>query len=122
MRRDDLWRWQIGNRGDPFGGIGSIHPRTAHGCILRVRMLRPALYDTWPSGAIPKPGEDAIVSKIPDFSCATGREGKLALQVGWRQGGQDGQRYFPHGCDITLQGGNGRLECHHLLEGMPDPS
>src|SRR5262249_22712308 len=60
--------------------------------------------------------------KIPDFFGATGREGELALQVGWRQGGQDGQRFFPHGCGITLQGGNGGLECHHLLEGMPDPS
>src|SRR5499427_3060672 len=26
-RRDDLWRWQICNRGNPFGGIGSIRPR-----------------------------------------------------------------------------------------------
>src|SRR5262249_54776262 len=31
--------------------------------------------------------------KIPDFFGATGREGELALQVGWRQGGQDGQRF-----------------------------
>src|SRR5499427_1305473 len=63
MRRDDLWQWQVGNRGDPFGGIGSIHPRTEHGCVLRARMLRPALYDKCPSGAIPKPGKDAIVSQ-----------------------------------------------------------
>src|ERR1041384_4174445 len=63
MRRDDLWRWQVGNRGDPFGGIGSIHPRTEHGCVLRACMSRPALYDKCPSGAIPKPGTDAIVSR-----------------------------------------------------------
>src|SRR6266446_3879987 len=25
---DDLWRWQVGNRGHPFGGIGSIRTRT----------------------------------------------------------------------------------------------
>src|SRR5499426_4694977 len=60
--RDNLWRWQVGNRGNPFGGIGSIHPRTDHGCVLRARMLKPALYDKCPLGAIPKPGKDAIVS------------------------------------------------------------
>src|SRR5919197_3049794 len=60
--RDDLWRWQVSNRGNPFGGIGSIRPRTEHGCLLRARMLRPALYDKCPMGAIPKPGKDAIVS------------------------------------------------------------
>src|SRR5262249_18225541 len=60
---DDLWRWQVGYRSDPFGGIGSIHPRTEHGCVLRARMLRPALYDKCPSGAIPKPGKDTIVSE-----------------------------------------------------------
>src|SRR4029450_10041815 len=43
--RDDLWRWQVGNGGHPFGGIGSIRPRTEHGGVLRARMLRPALYD-----------------------------------------------------------------------------
>src|SRR5215813_4293060 len=37
---DDLWRWQVGNRSKPFGGIGSIHPRTKHGCVLRTRMLK----------------------------------------------------------------------------------
>jgi len=62
-RRDDLWRWQVGNRGNPFGGIGSIRTRTAHGCILLARMLRPALYDKGPTGAIPKPGKDAIVTE-----------------------------------------------------------
>ena len=60
--RDNLWRWQVGNRSNPFGGIGSIHPRTKHGYVLRARMLKPALYDKGLSGAIPKPGKDAIVS------------------------------------------------------------
>src|SRR5205823_229249 len=60
--RDDLWRWQVGNRGHPFGGIGSIRPRTEHGGVLPARMLGPALYDKYPTGAIPKPGKDAIVS------------------------------------------------------------
>ena len=32
------------------------------GCVLRARMLRPALYDKCHTGAIPKPGKDAIVS------------------------------------------------------------
>src|SRR5215831_5474971 len=32
--RDDLWWGQVGNRGHPFGGIGSIHTRTDHGCVL----------------------------------------------------------------------------------------
>src|SRR5262244_2029622 len=71
MRRDDLWRWQVCNRGNPFGGIGSIHPRTDHGCVLRARMLKPALYDKCPLGAIPKPGKDAIVSGIPSFCAPT---------------------------------------------------
>src|SRR5919198_2332725 len=62
-RRDDLWRWQVGNGGDPFGGIGSIRPRTEHGCVLRARMLGLQLYDQGPSAAISKPGEDAIVSE-----------------------------------------------------------
>src|SRR5262245_8024605 len=65
--RDDLWWWQVGNGGNPFGGIRSIRPRTEHGGVLRACMLRPALYDKCPSGAIPKPGNDAIVSKIPSF-------------------------------------------------------
>src|SRR5919198_5728259 len=60
---DDLWRWQVCNRGNPFGGIGSIRTRTEHGCVLRDHMLGPELYDKCPSGAIPKPGKDAIVSK-----------------------------------------------------------
>src|SRR5262249_52665760 len=55
MRRDDLWRWQVGNRAHPFGGIGSIRPRTAPGCVLRTRMLGPALYDKSPTGTIPNP-------------------------------------------------------------------
>src|SRR5215510_11585591 len=65
--RDDLWRWQVGNCSNPFGGIGSIHPRTKHGCVLRARMLKPALYDKGLSGAIPKPGKDAIVSDFTRF-------------------------------------------------------
>src|SRR5262245_23224609 len=69
--RDDLWRWQVGNGGNPFGGIGSIRPRTKHDGVLRARMLRPALYDKCPSGAIPKPGNDAIVSKKPPITPAT---------------------------------------------------
>ena len=60
--RDNLWRWQVYNRGNPFGGIGSIYPRTNHGCVLRARMLKPALYDKGLSGAILKPGSSATVS------------------------------------------------------------
>jgi len=62
--RDDLWRWQVGNRSNSFGGIGSIRTRTEHGFVLPVRMLGSKLYDKCPSGAIPKPGKDAIVSVI----------------------------------------------------------
>src|SRR2546425_3969046 len=58
-----LWLGQVGNRGNPFAGIGSIRPRTEHSFILRARMLGPPLYDRGPSRAIPKPGKDAIVSK-----------------------------------------------------------
>src|SRR6266487_2372105 len=61
--RDDLWRWQVCNRGNPFGGIGSIRTRTEHGFVLPARMWGPELYDKCPSGAIPKPGKDAIVSQ-----------------------------------------------------------
>jgi len=53
---DDFWRWQVCNRGHPFGGIGSIRTWTEHGCVLRARMLGPELYDNCPSRAIPKPG------------------------------------------------------------------
>src|SRR6266568_207666 len=60
--RDDLWRWQVGNRSNSFGRIGPIRTRTEHGFVLPVRMLGPKLYDKCPSGAIPKPGKDAIVS------------------------------------------------------------
>src|SRR5215471_15632919 len=59
---DDLWRWQVCNRGNPFGGIGSIRTRTEHGCGLLARIVRSALYDKCLTGAIPKPGKDAIVS------------------------------------------------------------
>jgi hypothetical protein len=60
--RDDLWRWQVGNRSNSFGGIGSIHTRTEHGFVLPVRILGPKLYDKCPTGATPEPGKDAIVS------------------------------------------------------------
>src|SRR5216683_2831597 len=70
--RDDLWRWQVCNRGNPFGGIGSIRTRTEHGFVLLARMLGPALYDKCPSGAIPKPGKDAIVSNIRVVSTCAG--------------------------------------------------
>src|SRR5262249_1142735 len=61
--RDDLWRWQVGNRSNSFGRIGSIRTRTEHGFILPRGMLGPKLYDKCPSSAIPKPGKDAIVSE-----------------------------------------------------------
>src|SRR5215510_167684 len=88
-----VWRWICGVKPKPKAGNKPLYH-----CIVR---------------ELDKPGRSATVSKIPDFFGATGREGELALQVGWRQGGQDGQRFFPHGCGITLQGGNGGLECHH---------
>src|SRR5215831_17692000 len=59
--------------------------------------------------------------KISYFSCATGREGELSLQVGWCQGGQDRQRFVAHCRGIALQRGNGGLERHHLLGGMSAP-
>jgi hypothetical protein len=43
---NDLWGWQICNRGHPFGGIGSIGTRTKHRFAFLVRMLEPKLYDT----------------------------------------------------------------------------
>jgi hypothetical protein len=66
--RDDLWRWQVRNCRKPFGGIGSIRTRTAHGFAPLVRMWGPALYDKCPAGAIPKPGKDAIVSVLMLFA------------------------------------------------------
>src|SRR4029453_5375094 len=60
---NNLWLGQVGNRGNPFAGIGSIRPRTEHSCVLRARMLGPQLYDRDLSRAIPKPGKDAIDSK-----------------------------------------------------------
>src|SRR5215831_86458 len=69
--RDDLWRWQVGNRSDPFSGIGSIRTWTDHGCVLRARMLGPPLYDKSPSAAISKPGEDAIVSIFTPINAAS---------------------------------------------------
>src|SRR5262245_12822831 len=65
--RDDLWRWQVGNRGHPFGGIGAIRPRTEHSCVLRARMWRPALYDKCPSGAIPNPVAPLQSPKVPQI-------------------------------------------------------
>src|SRR5207249_4165551 len=65
-RGNDLWWWQVCNRGHPFGGIGSIRPRTEPSCVLLACIVVPALYDTCPTGAIPKPGKDAIVSMFLD--------------------------------------------------------
>ena len=62
--RDDLWRWQVCNGGNPFGGIGSIRTRTEHGCVLPAQIWSAELYDKCPSGARPKPGKDAIVSVL----------------------------------------------------------
>jgi hypothetical protein len=60
-----LWLGQGGNRGDPFGGIGSRRTRTEHCCGLLAHRFGPTLYDNGPSAAIPKPGIFAIVSPIP---------------------------------------------------------
>ena len=68
MGRDNLWWWQVCNRGHPFGGSGSIRPRTVHGFVLLARMLGPALYAKCLSGAIPKPGIFAIVSFFDPFT------------------------------------------------------
>jgi hypothetical protein len=62
---DDLWRGQVGNRGNPFGGIRPIRTRTKHHFAFLVRMLEPKLYDTGSSKTIIKPGKDAIVSYSP---------------------------------------------------------
>src|SRR5262245_59611294 len=43
---NNLGLGQVGNRGHPFAGIGSIRPRTEHGCVLLDRLLGPALYET----------------------------------------------------------------------------
>src|SRR5215470_9017418 len=59
---DALWRWQVCNCGNPFGGIGSIRTRTEHGCGLLARIVGSVFYDKCPMGAMPKPGKDAIVS------------------------------------------------------------
>src|SRR6266849_8008001 len=55
---------QVSNRGDPFGGIGSIRTRTKHSFALLVPMLELKGYEKGFSGAISKPGKDAIVSKL----------------------------------------------------------
>src|SRR2546423_4487471 len=62
-----LWLGQVGNRGHPFSGIGSIRTRTKHGFALLVLMLEPQGYDKGSSGAILKPGKDAIVSFFTIF-------------------------------------------------------
>src|SRR2546428_6770383 len=61
-----LWLGQVGNRGHPFSGIGSIRTRTKHGFALLVLMWEPQGYDKGSSGAILKPGKDAIVSVFYD--------------------------------------------------------
>src|SRR5712691_5676021 len=42
---NNLWLGQVGNRGNPFTGIGSIRTRTKHGFALLVPMLEPKGYD-----------------------------------------------------------------------------
>src|SRR2546427_4560860 len=80
---DDLWRWQVGNRGHPFSGIGSIRTRTEHGCVLPVPIWSPELYDKCPSGAIPKPGKDAIVSFKPSITWRRKNESTLRKPPLW---------------------------------------
>src|SRR6266851_7860684 len=63
-RGNHLWLGQVGNRGDPFGGIGSIRTRTKHSFALLVPMVELKGYEKGFSGAISKPGKDAIVSKL----------------------------------------------------------
>src|SRR5712691_4948226 len=62
-----LWLGQVGNRGHTFSGIGSIRTRTKHGFALLVPMVEPQGYDKGSSGAILKPGKDAIVSYFTRF-------------------------------------------------------
>src|SRR5262249_49654240 len=57
--------------------------------------------------------------KITTFSGATGWVREVAFEIGWRQGFQERQSLLPHCRGIALQCCNGRLECHHLLEGIP---
>src|SRR5713226_5931122 len=64
---NNLWLGQVGNRKNPFAGIGAIRTGTKHGFVLLVLILGPKLYTTYPSEAIPKPGKDAIVSANPTF-------------------------------------------------------
>src|SRR5207237_7413859 len=77
--------------------------------VLRARMLGPELYDNCPSGAIPKPGKDAIVSldadieKCFDRICHQALISKLhtfpALRrtiTAWLKAGvMDGEALFP---------------------------
>src|SRR5262249_1281531 len=42
-RGNNLWLGQVGSGSNAFAGIGSIRPRTEHGCVLLVRMLGPEL-------------------------------------------------------------------------------
>src|SRR5215471_11301207 len=67
------WRWTCGGKPTPK----AVNKPWQH-CIVH---------------GLDKPGVFTTDSKIPDFFGATGREGELAPQVGWRQGGQDGQRF-----------------------------
>jgi len=66
-RGNHLWLGQVGNRGDPFGGIGSIRTRTKHSFALLVPMVELKGYEKGFSGAISKPGKDAIVSHFTGF-------------------------------------------------------
>src|SRR6266478_4782538 len=67
-----LWLGQVGNRGHPFSGIGSLRTRTKHGFALLVLMLEPQGYDKGSSGAILKPGKDAIVSAVAPTEASWG--------------------------------------------------
>src|SRR5919205_759528 len=64
VKREERRRRTL-SENNAFGYFGHT---TEHSCVLRARLLRPALYDKCHSGAIPKPGKDAIVSRIPGIS------------------------------------------------------
>src|SRR5262249_17518916 len=48
---DDLWRWQVCNRGNPFRRIGSIRTRTEHGCGLLARIVGVSTIRQMPHGS-----------------------------------------------------------------------
>jgi hypothetical protein len=48
---DALWLRQLCQRCDPFRGIGSLHPWTAHRIALLARMFGPEQYNKCSSGA-----------------------------------------------------------------------